>query len=290
MSSARVRENKARLETLRQQRLRIRHYYGLRSTAIILTKKWSRKELRAQAVSQAPSQGDGEEEEDRPEETKHPEAFPLTLSHKPLVISIRPERLSAFRARFAPWTCEGFAGTKGDTKTRRTWRHEGFAAPRNEPGSQLTRGQLGCFHSHIRAWKALAAKKVEIGMICEDDASIWPTVATRAYFHRLEQDIKALRRPWDIIMMGHHNRLPGHQEPRRVQGSLEEAPDGVGLFAYLVSKRGLQRLLTIPHTPFRVPVDTRISQLIKTKSLRVLRTRPHLCFVMHVRSDTINLK
>jgi GR25 family glycosyltransferase involved in LPS biosynthesis len=212
--------------------------------------------------------------------------FPITVNAI-RVISIRPQRYEEFKQRFAPWVGQRFEGTMGDKKSMQAWRKEGYVP--NGRKSPLRRGQLGCFHSHVRLWKHIEAQKHHRTLICEDDASIYFNKKTHEYLTSLNDEMKRIGNSWDIIMLGHHNRRRAYHHPHQISEHFETAPDAIGLFAYIISLRGVRKLLQLITKPYITPIDNLLSILVKNHKLNVLRVQPHLCFVVPVRSDTIHI-
>lgn len=235
-------------------------------------KRWSRAELRRHCISKPTT-----------EVGSKAEPFPLAVD-KIMVISIREPRWHQFQKRFGSWQAEHWSGTLGTNISRSRWYRQGLAQSRH----YLSRGQLGCFHSHVRLWREMVRKKWKRVLICEDDAGIYQNKTTREYLQKLQRQVRRVQ--YDLLMLGHHNRKPRGRNTKCIHGHIEEAPDGIGLFAYVLTLNGARKLLGTKIKPYRVPVDHFISQCIRKKKLRVLRVRPALCFVVPVTSDTIGIK
>jgi GR25 family glycosyltransferase involved in LPS biosynthesis len=62
---------------------------------------------------------------------------------------------------------------------------------------QLTRGAIGCYLSHLKAYELIASGDKEYGFIFEDDAVIDPTL-----LGKLNKVIKTMDDTWDMLILG----------------------------------------------------------------------------------------
>jgi len=230
--------------------------------------KFDHAQLRDMAVSKAPT-----------EDSK--ESFPLPVNLI-CVITIRPDRWASFNDRMGSWHAmvTKLDGTDGRRIDRSDWIRRGLI----DKDCKLRRGQLGCYDSHVRVWKKMRADKVGRMLICEDDAGLFNNAVTTAYLKQLETETRRI--DYDMLMLGHHCR----GENARVSRNVEQAPDTVGLFAYVLTLRGAEKLLKMQLVPYKVPIDNLISSFIKKANLRIVRATPAVCFVVPITcSDTINI-
>lgn len=96
----------------------------------------------------------------------------------------------------------------------------------------LTRGELGCFYSHVGLWLRLVNGTESAALILEDDANVrlpeqWPAVAAAA---------EAAPADWEVLYLGHNNQV-GHPGIRAPVGDVH------GTHAMLVTRKGAARLL-----------------------------------------------
>lgn len=233
-------------------------------------KCWTHRQLREMAVSKpngAPS---------------HSTQFPLAVD-KIFVISIRPQRWKDFQTRMGSWAANAvrFEGSvDGRTLDRKQLRQAKII----DSKTKLTRGQIGCFLSHLALWKHVCGQKLNRVLICEDDAAIYRTKPTERLLTRVGAQMK--RHPCHFVMLGHHARGAHH----RVSANLEWVTDMVGLFAYVATRAGLAKLLRIKMTSFRLPIDNMLSRFALKRYVNAVRTKPAVCFVTTVVSDTQNIK
>lgn len=127
----------------------------------------------------------------------------------------------------------------------------------------LTPGAVGCYLSHLRAWRAVAASGAPYGLVFEDDARV-PVRVRDA----LQRAVEGLPPDWDILLLGH-------------EGEGERAGPGVlrmrrflRLHAYAISARAASRLPDAM-LPIRQQVDWELSSRIPG-GLRVFATDPQL--------------
>lgn len=209
--------------------------------------------------------------------------FPVNVD-KIFVISIRPKRWKAFKARMGPWAAnaERFAGSvDGRTLDRATLQKQKII----DAQTRLSRGQIGCFLSHRALWKHAYEQKLDRVLICEDDAAIYNTKATERFLDKVNSQMT--RFPSDVVMLGHH---AGKRPTKLVSANLESVNSTVGLFAYVVTRVGLEKLLRISLTPLRLPIDNALTKYVVGKEVIALRTKPAVCFVVHVISDTQGIR
>jgi GR25 family glycosyltransferase involved in LPS biosynthesis len=104
---------------------------------------------------------------------------------------------------------------------------------------ELTRGERGCFLSHVKAWKAARATQADVSLILEDDANIklpeqWPSI--------LQLVRECPDTQWDIIFLG-VNDNPIETSPRVSPNLRKLQTHAYGAHALLISRKGLDALL-----------------------------------------------
>jgi len=134
------------------------------------------------------------------------------------------------------------------TRTYRVPGVQGSALPdqlclklTNDPNSLKTKGAVGCFLSHVRAWEKVAASETSASVILEDDAILqnWELLSSIDF-------------PQDFDVIFANNRVSGFSadislvEFHEVEKSLtfiDHHGKAVGGDCYILSKRGAGRLL-----------------------------------------------
>lgn len=186
-----------------------------------------------------------------------------------LAISIRPARWIAMRKRFGPWAryITRFAGTNGHARRLR--------------GTQSA-GQLGCYDSHVRVWRRIAAGGgTRPTLVFEDDVALWYDEQISRRFQHL---IRALRTvgPWDICYVCNKTK-PGFAT---LTVGIGRALPWNGLYGYLLTPTGAKKLLRHA-TPPRSAVDIFVAKEVASGRVRGVRADPGFGFVVPVRSDTL---
>ena len=125
----------------------------------------------------------------------------------------------------------------------------------------LTRGMVGCYKSHYKAFEEIVVSNKPYGLIFEDDAEISNDIYDR---------LSGLEFPpsWDVILLGNVERIddePGPPGFRKVNYFM-------GLQGYLISQRGVQKMLSYKNTPINLQIDAFMSKLIKDGELEVFIT------------------
>ena len=121
-------------------------------------------------------------------------------------------------------------------------------------GRDVSRSEIGCFHSHWRAWQIAADESLdqdEYTIILEDDACVstmplWDGSLHSARWKKIlslvDEEIDSLvekRIAWDIILLG---RNQFGDDGNLVTENLREAGFSSCMHAYVVSKRGAEKL------------------------------------------------
>lgn len=124
----------------------------------------------------------------------------------------------------------------------------------------LTLGGCGCALSHRRAWQSLVNSSSRWALLLEDDLS---QICDR-FDEELQRVLGALPFGWELCYLGFHT---GRLLPRgrRFTGPLVRLGDEgtwlAGLWGYLISRAGAQRLLELA-LPMGAQVDTVVGCLV----------------------------
>ena len=112
---------------------------------------------------------------------------------------------------------------------------DGTTLPGGHP--RLTRGEQGCFLSHVRVWDRVASSSAEYTIVLEDDADItlpaqWPAVL---------RSIASLPADWDLLFLGVNN--PKSDSPEVAPGVRVLVGDAYGTHAVVVRRTAARKLL-----------------------------------------------
>lgn len=130
-------------------------------------------------------------------------------------------------------------------------------------GRVLSRGEVGCLESHLAVLHRIVSENIPLACVCEDDIRF--SADCGEVFRALAQSAAVARRQaWDVLLLGHHSArrtpeagavtafwssaLTGRRRIARV------AEFAMGAYAYVVTRRGAQRLLGLAR-PLRMPMD-----------------------------------
>lgn len=113
------------------------------------------------------------------------------------VLSIRSERMNNFVQRFLPWMnfMKRPSCVIGAYLDKQNLVRDKLVTP--HAASKLKLGEIGCFLSHLNAWKCIANGPYEYGSIFEDDAEIPLSEASRVNESMKEFEEKHIS--WDIL-------------------------------------------------------------------------------------------
>jgi glycosyl transferase family 25 len=125
----------------------------------------------------------------------------------------------------------------GRTLDPDSMKMEGLYRPFNE-FNELTRGQLGCFISHRLAWEYTITNHLTHAFIIEDDCNLFPHPEITDY---LKRTIDSIDFDWDVLYIGRNPALC--KTKRRLRPHVVEVGKTWGLFAYIVTLQGAEKLL-----------------------------------------------
>lgn len=132
---------------------------------------------------------------------------------------------------------------------------------------QMTRGMIGCYKSHYKVWDEIYQSGKPYGLVFEDDAE-------------MDQDIyeKAAARldfpdDWDVILLGHVSLMDYEKGPNP---GLLRVKDFWGLHGYLISRRGVAKMMLYKDMPISLQIDIFMSKLAQEDKLTVYALDPPL--------------
>lgn len=218
-------------------------------------------------------------------------SLPKQISNS-FVISMRDSTLGTLRRRLGPWSdvVAKWNATNGRQINTSTWKQMGYITAAN----RLTRGQIGCYDSHVSIWQAMVEHNLQMCLIFEDDAEFHYSNDTSIRLHRIFNEIAdyKARNPgynWHLLYLGTNLRNASINRRIRVTPSLTRPTQCVGLFCYLLTLDGAKILLEQAR-PYTVPID--IYTVIQANAGRInaLYADPSFGYVFSRDSDTRNIK
>ena len=159
-----------------------------------------------------------------------------------------------------------FDGRKLDVQslvTPKAWR-EIQATERNgrrQGHSQLTRGAVGCYMSHLDCLRRFLATDKQYALIFEDDAVLMFRIG-----HAIQHTMDTARTGWDVLLLGYWCTAC-------TAGS---AAAWWGLQGYMVTREGARKVLDGCALPFELQLDHKMSQMATAGRLRVGRAASNL--------------
>jgi GR25 family glycosyltransferase involved in LPS biosynthesis len=136
----------------------------------------------------------------------------------------------------------------------------------------LTPGGIGCALSHRSVWQRIVDENLSCALILEDDIHI------KKEFHpkinKYINSTKLFDKDFDIIFLGYHPSTIKYiiREPT-INDVFVKSWRVYGLFGYVVSKKGAEKLLTL--FPINQQIDTEISDAIKKNKLNIYLFKPN---------------
>ncbi len=162
--------------------------------------------------------------------------FPSHIS-RIFAISIRPNRFDNLLARMGQWDhlVTLWPGTHGAHLNK-----DQLIRQKIVTGTQLKRGEIGCYDSHYRVWKHVVENNIPNALILEDDADIRYGRETATRINHLFSELSRLHINYDLIYIGHFNYHP----PKQMFGSSIGTPTGTqGLVMYYVTLQCARKLV-----------------------------------------------
>ncbi len=198
-----------------------------------------------------------------------------TLYNNIFIISIRPARADSMMKRLGNWKTGAtvLQGTHWRNINVNQWKHQGLVRSLKFGNRKklMSRGELGCYHSHFRVWQQIVARNIPYALILEDDAEI-----NMIHAGRLAQLSKTLESQsnWDVVV------LYTIQAPKNVSKQSNIMPTSLratnhvtGLAGYIVTLEGAKRLMQ-GSFPITCPVDIYVPNLSARGRLRLLVANP----------------
>jgi GR25 family glycosyltransferase involved in LPS biosynthesis len=201
-------------------------------------------------------------------------------NHIPVyAISINNTRRERFKHRFK-YPSNIWEGTNGKTMDVGKLKREGILM-----SSSLTRGEIGCYDSHLRLWEKLIREKTPMAIICEDDVNLTGDTNQAKYFNTLLEEIKSSN--FDILFLSWFRPNGGVNATShtRHQWCFNQ------LWAYLVTYEGLLKVMNdIRVRKMHMPVDVALWDAHSRGVLKNIVAYPPLCLTVGEHSDTRNIR
>lgn len=126
---------------------------------------------------------------------------------------------------------------------------------------QITRGAIGCYLSHLKAYKAIAKGEKDYGLIFEDDVKF----NTNELLQELQNRVRTIKSDWDIMLLGCVcyvcNSYKEHYDAQKF----------ILLHAYLVKKESAKKILELlDGKPIEKQIDSKFSDLTASGQLKVV--------------------
>ena len=196
-----------------------------------------------------------------------------------IVITIRPDRLEAFMKDLPVTEHSQVIALSGVHGERLDLKQIPSKLPLH---NKLTRGEVGCYLSHMCVWKQIVQNQ-QPALIVEDDAIL--DTSTLQQIRDLYQRIVTMDPDWDVIQVGRNERFL--RNVRVFQDNIAVPGRSWGLAAYYVSPKGARRLLATA-MPIQCAVDIYVSTIRPIK--HVWAATKNLVTLRKVHSDTFNIK
>ena len=122
---------------------------------------------------------------------------------------------------------------------------------------QLTRGAIGCYMSHLKAYSLIANSSSSYGLIFEDDVNI-----AHDFFFKFNRLLRNIPKDWDMLLLGCHclkcRKSELHSHVQKF----------ILLHCYIVKKEAAKKLYDdLSSRPIQQQIDSEISDMITHKNM-----------------------
>lgn len=125
---------------------------------------------------------------------------------------------------------------------------------------QMTRGMIGCYKSHYKVWDEIYQSGKPYGLVFEDDAEIDDDIYEKAAARLDFPD------NWDVVLLGYVTLMDYEKGPKP---GLLSVKDFWGLHGYLISRRGVAKMMLYRDMPVSLQIDIFMSKLAQEDKLTV---------------------
>ena len=131
---------------------------------------------------------------------------------------------------------------------------------------QLTRGAIGCYMSHMKAYKEIADGASKYGLIFEDDVRI-----DRNILRRLNNLLSGIPNDWDMLLLGCHCIICDKYDV------YYDTDKFFLLHCYVIKKASAKKLhLQLSKIKIKQQIDSELSDLVMSGSLKIYCLRESL--------------
>lgn len=206
------------------------------------------------------------------------------------VITIRPNRYRNFLNRMGPWArshVHKIDGVNGSKLNPARLAKEGTLCSSAHRIANR-RGRIGCYLSHMMAWRRFLKTDAQVGLIFEDDVALRINSGQESRFKNAVNTLMSVGpNAWDVVHLCHYPR--GQRGIRPQKSELGPGFSRVHtwhvLYGYAISRAGAKALLASA-LPISAPVDVHIGRLASKGRLRVHRLDKPICKSVPAGSDT----
>lgn len=132
--------------------------------------------------------------------------------------------------------------------------------------SQLTRGAIGCYLSHLGVYEAIQKSGKEYAIIFEDDVSF----DRRMYHTHIKPMMENIPKDWDIILLG---RIDIDAEYHDKYVTMK---DFWCLYGYIINQKGIATMQKHGNIPFSYQIDKVMSQLAQKGILHIYAPKENI--------------
>lgn len=211
--------------------------------------------------------------------------WPAFFSHA-YAINLRPERWTKLQQRLGPWAehVQQWPATDGRQLNPAWLKTQNILAPT----STMTRGQIGCYMSHVNIWKHVIEQNIPAALIIEDDVSLFYSDATqRQRFLEMTQALSQLS-DWDLCYLGRGKQIDWPESHLSLPDTFSRPRGCCGLFFYVISQQGARNLLQHVE-PIFYPIDLLVARLHDADKIKAISVRERIGYVTSLESDTRNI-
>jgi GR25 family glycosyltransferase involved in LPS biosynthesis len=137
-------------------------------------------------------------------------------------------------------------------------------SPNSDTEFPFTAGMVGCFLSHLSAYKKITEGDKPYGLIFEDDAKMDPEI----YDKYIKSALKDIPGDWDIILFGYDISNPQYHKFEKIDKHYK-MQEFWGLHGYMLNKKSAKKLFEIMQPPFIHQLDAQLCILVREDKIKI---------------------
>lgn len=128
----------------------------------------------------------------------------------------------------------------------------------------FTAGMVGCFLSHLSAYKKITEGDKPYGLIFEDDAKMDPEI----YDKYIKSVLNDIPEDWDVILFGYDITNPQYHKFEKFEKHYK-MQEFWGLHGYMLNQESAKKLIDLMNPPFIHQLDAQLCILAREDKIKI---------------------